>query len=115
MSETIGTSSGLPEVGPDDVKPALVQIDSETALVFGDATALGLDVEPLVFDFDASTTGERLALATGLTDHIWSYREYIWLPVHKDPVLTRQMEERIARLLTPALQGRPERCMSPRT
>jgi hypothetical protein len=51
------------------------------------------------------------AMAIGLTDHIWSYREYIWLPVHKDPVLTRQMEERIARLLTPALQDRPKRRM----
>src|SRR5205807_3056349 len=44
------------------------------------------------------------AMAIGLTDHIWSYREYIWLPVHTDPVLAEQMDERIARLLTPALQ-----------
>jgi transposase-like protein len=44
------------------------------------------------------------AMAIGLTDHMWSYREYIWLPVHTDPVLTKQMDERIARLLTPALQ-----------
>ena len=43
------------------------------------------------------------AMAIGLTDHIWSYREYIWLQVHTDPVLTKQMDERIARLLTPAL------------
>ena len=48
------------------------------------------------------------AMAIGLTDHVWSYREYIWLPVHKDAALTRQMDERIARLLTPALQGYPE-------
>jgi hypothetical protein len=47
------------------------------------------------------------AMAIGLTDHIWSYREYIWLPVHTDPVLTQQMDERIARLLTPALQDHP--------
>jgi hypothetical protein len=47
------------------------------------------------------------AMAIGLTDHIWSYREYIWLPVHTDPVLTKQMDERIARLLTPALQDQP--------
>jgi hypothetical protein len=47
------------------------------------------------------------AMAIGLTDHVWSYREYIWLPVHTDPVLTKQMDERIARLLTPALQGQP--------
>ena len=47
------------------------------------------------------------AMAIGLTDHVWSYREYMWLPVHTDPVLTKQMDERIARLLTPALQGQP--------
>ena len=47
------------------------------------------------------------AMAIGLTDHVWSYREYIWLPVHADPVLRRQMDERIARLLTPALQDQP--------
>lgn len=44
------------------------------------------------------------AMAIGLTDHIWSYGEYVWLPVHTDPVRTQQMDERIARLLTPALQ-----------
>ena len=44
------------------------------------------------------------AMAIGLTDHVWSYREDVWLPVHTDPVLTKQMDERIARLLTPALQ-----------
>ena len=44
------------------------------------------------------------AMTTGLRDHIWSYREYIWLPVHTAPVLTQQMNERIARLLPPALQ-----------
>ena len=47
------------------------------------------------------------AMAIGLTDHVWSYREYIWLPVHTDPVLTKQMDERIARLLIPALQDQP--------
>jgi IS1 family transposase len=48
------------------------------------------------------------AMAIGLTDHVWSYREYIWLPVHTDPVITKQMDERLARLLTPALQDPPE-------
>src|SRR5256885_15551756 len=48
------------------------------------------------------------AMAIGLTDHIWSYREYIWLPVHTDPVLTKQMDAQIEHLLTPALQGEPE-------
>jgi hypothetical protein len=47
------------------------------------------------------------AMAIGLTDHIWSYGEYIWLPVHTDPVLIKQMDERIAQLLTPALQAQP--------
>ena len=47
------------------------------------------------------------AMAIGLTDHVGSYREYIWLPVHTDPVLTKQMDERMARLLTSALQDQP--------
>ena len=49
-------------------------------------------------------TSRTPAMAIGLTDHVWSYREYIWLPVHTDPVLTKQRDERIAHLLTPALQ-----------
>ena len=48
------------------------------------------------------------AMAIGLTNHIWSYREYIWLPVHADPVLRQQMDEQIEHLLTPALQGHPD-------
>jgi hypothetical protein len=48
------------------------------------------------------------AMAIGLTDHVWSYREYVWLPVHVDPALIRQMDERIKHLLTPALQGHPK-------
>jgi hypothetical protein len=47
------------------------------------------------------------AMAIGLTDHIWSYREYVSLPVHTDPIITKQMDERISRLLTPALQDQP--------
>jgi transposase-like protein len=47
------------------------------------------------------------AMAIGLTDHVWSYREYIWLPVHTDPVITKQLDEWIAQLLTPALQEQP--------
>ena len=43
-------------------------------------------------------------MAIGLTDHVWSYREYIWLPVHEAPVLQQEMEDRIAHLLIPALQ-----------
>ena len=48
------------------------------------------------------------AMAIGLTDHVWSYREYIWIPVHADPGLTTQMDKRIARLLIPALQDQPK-------
>ena len=47
------------------------------------------------------------AMAIGLTDHVWSYREYMGLPVHTDPGLTKQMNARILRLLTPALQDQP--------
>lgn len=47
------------------------------------------------------------AMAIGLTDHVWSYREYIWLPVHADPALARQLDDRIRHLLTPALQDQP--------
>ncbi len=47
------------------------------------------------------------AMAIGLTDHMWSSRAYVWLPVHTDPVLTKQMDERISCLLTPAVQDQP--------
>jgi hypothetical protein len=46
-------------------------------------------------------------MAIGLTDHVWSYQEYLWLPVHADLALTQQMDERIAHLLSPALQDQP--------
>jgi len=46
-------------------------------------------------------------MALGLTDHVWNYREYIWLPVSTDPALTKQMDEWMAHLLTPALQDQP--------
>ena len=47
------------------------------------------------------------AMAIGLTDHVWSYREYIWLPVHTTPALTQPLDDRIRQLLTPALQDQP--------
>jgi len=43
------------------------------------------------------------AMALGLADHVWSYPEYIWLRVHHDPLLQKEMDERIQQLLTPAL------------
>ena len=52
-------------------------------------------------------TSRTPAMAIGLTDHVRSYREYVWLPVHTDPVLRQQMEARITHLLTPALQAPP--------
>jgi hypothetical protein len=47
------------------------------------------------------------AMAIGLTDHVWSYKEYIWFPVHRDPALSQKMDDLIRHLLTPALQGQP--------
>ena len=44
-------------------------------------------------------------MAMGLADHGGSYREYIELPVHPAPPLAKQMDERSARLLTPALHA----------
>ena len=44
------------------------------------------------------------AMAIGLTDHVWSYRAYLWLPVPTAPALTKQMDERMAQLLPPGLQ-----------
>jgi hypothetical protein len=52
-------------------------------------------------------TARTPAMAIGLTDHVWSYREYLWLPVHADPALHQQLEDRIRHLLTPALQDQP--------
>jgi len=52
-------------------------------------------------------TSRTPAMAIGLTDHGWSYREYIWLPVHADFALHQQLEDRIRQLLTPALQDQP--------
>ena len=48
------------------------------------------------------------AMAIGLTDHVWSYTEYIWHPVHEDLEGKRQMDQRIEQLLTPALPDKKE-------
>jgi len=50
---------------------------------------------------------ETPAMAIGLTDHVWTYREYIWLPVHPNQLLQTQMEQQIQHLLTPALEDIP--------
>lgn len=51
-------------------------------------------------------------MAIGLTDHVWSYREYLWLPVHADPFLRQQMDEQISQLLTPAVSDAAEQKVS---
>ena len=51
--------------------------------------------------------GRRLctpAMAIGLTDYVWDYKEYIWHPVHSDPLFKKQMNERIKQLKIPALE-----------
>jgi hypothetical protein len=47
------------------------------------------------------------AMAIDMTDHVWSYREYIWRPVHTDPVLRQQLEAHLTPLLPPALPVPP--------
>jgi len=45
------------------------------------------------------------ALAQGVAAHRWSYRDYIWYPVHPDPVGRQLMQQRVKELLTPALEA----------
>ena len=45
------------------------------------------------------------AMAIGLADRVWSYQDYIWLPVHPDPVLLQTMEEQVQQLMQPACPG----------
>jgi len=49
-------------------------------------------------------TSRTPAMALGLSDHVWSYGEYSGLPGHTAPVFRKQMDARLARLRTPALQ-----------
>ena len=46
------------------------------------------------------------AMAIGLAQHVWSYRDYIWYPVHPDPLSRQLMQQRVKELLTPALEAR---------
>lgn len=41
------------------------------------------------------------AMAIGLADQVWSYREYVWLPIHHDPILKLKRDEHIQKLLAP--------------
>jgi hypothetical protein len=45
------------------------------------------------------------AMAIGLTQHVWNYRDYIWYPVHPDPLSHQLMQQRLKELLTPALEA----------
>jgi hypothetical protein len=44
------------------------------------------------------------AMVIGLAEHMWSDRDYIWYPVHPDPLSRQLMEQRVKELLTPALE-----------
>jgi hypothetical protein len=45
------------------------------------------------------------AMATGLAQHVWSYRDYIWYPVHPDPLDRQLMQQRVKELLVPPLEA----------
>jgi len=45
------------------------------------------------------------AMVIGLAAHVWSYRDYIWYPVHPDPLGRQLMQQRVKALLIPALQA----------
>jgi hypothetical protein len=44
------------------------------------------------------------AMAIGLAEHVWSYQDYLWYPVHPDPLGRQLMEQRVKELLVPALE-----------
>jgi hypothetical protein len=45
------------------------------------------------------------AMVIGLAAHVWSYRDYIWYPVHPDPLGRQLMQQRVKERLLPALQA----------
>jgi IS1 family transposase len=45
------------------------------------------------------------AMTIGLAHHVWSSRDYIWYPVHPDPLGCQLMEQRVKELLAPALEA----------
>jgi IS1 family transposase len=45
------------------------------------------------------------AMVIGLAAHVWSYRDYIWYPVHPDPLGRQLMQQRVKERLIPALQA----------
>jgi hypothetical protein len=44
-------------------------------------------------------------MAIGLAEQVWSYRDYLWYPVHPDPLGRQLMQQRVKALLTPALEA----------
>lgn len=44
------------------------------------------------------------AMAIGVAEWVWSYRDYIWHPVHPDPLSRQLMEQRVKELLVSALE-----------
>lgn len=43
------------------------------------------------------------AMAIGLSDHVWTYREYIYRPIHHDLELQKRWDQHIQTLATPTL------------
>jgi hypothetical protein len=44
------------------------------------------------------------AMAIGVADQVWSYSDYIWRPIHPDPLARDSIQRRVTDLLTPALE-----------
>jgi hypothetical protein len=44
------------------------------------------------------------AMAIGLAEQVWSDRDYLWYPVHPDPLGRQLMQQRVKELLVPALE-----------
>jgi hypothetical protein len=45
------------------------------------------------------------AMVLGRAEHVWSDRDYLWYPVHPDPLGRHLMQQRVKALLTPALEA----------
>ena len=45
------------------------------------------------------------AMAIGVAGRVWSYRDYLWYPVHPDPPGHQLMQQRVKELVTPALEA----------
>jgi hypothetical protein len=46
------------------------------------------------------------AMAIGLAEHVWSYRDYLSYPIHPDPLGRQLLEQRVKALRVPALEPR---------